>query len=382
MEADLSLCKARDLLRLAEMAAARHGGVTLTDITAEFGTDHRSAQRMVRAFETVFDNVEITIDDERRRHWRLRGTRLVAMQGMRSDELVALEIGIRRAQREGAENEVHALQSLRDRLLAAMPAAQARRIEADAEPILEAYAFASFPAPAPDGIVPQVLEAVAEALKGPYQLEIDCAGEDGHARAPRLVEPHGLIMDGGHCLVARDPDRGATMCDFPLEQIRAARLVMRTFQRDPAFSIEAHAARAFGGRHEENENGAIVWRFHPSVADRARTFMFHPAQEVTVEDDGALTVRFRSCGWQEMAWLLYQWDDKVFVLAPAKLADRVAGLQRRAIAPPCREGVCADGPCSGAVQPPFRPCTARHGAGQVGFVCPADRTERRAADHR
>ena len=35
----MSLTMARDLVRLTKMATARHGGVTLADISREFGTD-------------------------------------------------------------------------------------------------------------------------------------------------------------------------------------------------------------------------------------------------------------------------------------------------------------------------------------------------------
>ena len=47
--------------------------------------------------------------------------RLMLAQGIRDGELAALELAIRRADREGAANEVRALAGLRDRLLAAVP---------------------------------------------------------------------------------------------------------------------------------------------------------------------------------------------------------------------------------------------------------------------
>ena len=47
----MSFSKAQDLIRLAQMAAARRGGVTLDDIRAEFAISHRTAQRMTAALE-------------------------------------------------------------------------------------------------------------------------------------------------------------------------------------------------------------------------------------------------------------------------------------------------------------------------------------------
>ena len=61
------LAKARDLMRLAEMAVARHQGVSLAEIAEAFDADHRTAQRMARALEDTFPGVEIRTDEDRRR---------------------------------------------------------------------------------------------------------------------------------------------------------------------------------------------------------------------------------------------------------------------------------------------------------------------------
>jgi predicted DNA-binding transcriptional regulator YafY len=136
----LSYSKAADLLRLADMAVARFEGVSLHDITEEFGCDHRTAQRMTRAFETAFPQAEVKDDEDRRRRWRLPRSdpRWLQAQGIRDGELAALDVAARRAERDGAPDDAKRLRALRDRLLAAMPSSQARRTEADAEALLEA----------------------------------------------------------------------------------------------------------------------------------------------------------------------------------------------------------------------------------------------------
>lgn len=72
----------------------------------------------------------------------------------------------------------------------------------------------------------------------------------------------------------------------------------------------------------------VIWRFAPSAAAAAREFEFHPDQVVTEEPDGALRVAFTASGWVEMAWHLYQWGDKVEVIAPGELRELVKGHQR------------------------------------------------------
>ena len=275
-ESPMSLAKARDLMRLAEMAAARHGGVSLVEIAEAFDADHRTAQRMVRALEDTFPAVEIRTDEDRRRRWKLRDPGLARFQGLRDDELAALDMSIRRAEREGASPDVAALAALRDRLLACMSGPHARRAEADAEAVLEAQGFAARPGPMVRA-EPGVLETIAEALKGPFLLAIAYAGRDGTS-AERRVAPHGLLLGMRRYLVARDEDRDPTLRHFRVDRIRAARLLGSSFTRQPGFDIAAHTARAFGSYQDEASYGEVVWRFAPAAAATARAFLFHPGQ--------------------------------------------------------------------------------------------------------
>jgi predicted DNA-binding transcriptional regulator YafY len=64
------------------------------------------------------------------------------------------------------------------------------------------------------------------------------------------------------------------------------------------------------------------------AAECAAEFRFHPTQLMEREDDGSLIVRFHAAGWLEMAWHLYQWGDKVEVVAPEGLRALIAGHRR------------------------------------------------------
>lgn len=89
-----------------------------------------------------------------------------------------------------------------------------------------------------------------------------------------------------------------------------------------------YAAQAFGVYQDPAQYGEVIWRFAPEAAARAAEFRFHPKQIVEPQNDGALIVRFHASGWLEMAWHLYQWGNKVEVLAPEGLRALVAGHQR------------------------------------------------------
>ena len=323
----MSFQKAADLLRLAELATSRHAGVSLTDIEEVFGVDRRTAQRMTKALEETFPQCTTRTDDERRKYWKLnpQDARLMLAQGVRESELSALDLSIRRAERDGAANEVKALSTLRDRLLAAMPSSHARRVEADAEALLEAYGFASRPGPKVRG-AEDLLGLIAQALKGPHLLTIRyAAGRDGRER---LLEPYGLLLGTRRYLVAREVKGDGRMQHFRLDRITSARLQADSFRRDPGFDLTTHAARAFGSYHDDREYGEVVWRFTPDAAPVAREFTFHPTQVMTDDPDGSLTVRFTASGHLEMAWHLYKWGDRVAVVQPPDLAALVAQHRR------------------------------------------------------
>lgn len=72
----------------------------------------------------------------------------------------------------------------------------------------------------------------------------------------------------------------------------------------------------------------VVLLFSEAAADRAENWQFHPKQVVKWLKDGWLEVRFRSGGWLEMAWHLYQWGDEFKAVAPGALRDLVHVARR------------------------------------------------------
>ena len=112
----------------------RFDGIALQDLTEEFGCYHRTAQRMMRSFETVFLQVDIRRDEDRCRRWYppQHDTQWLQAQGIRDSELAALELAVNGAGRDGSPDEAQRLKTLRDRMLAIMPSNLARHNEADA----------------------------------------------------------------------------------------------------------------------------------------------------------------------------------------------------------------------------------------------------------
>jgi predicted DNA-binding transcriptional regulator YafY len=255
---------------------------------------------------------------------------MTRMQGVRDSELAALDMAIRRAQRDSAELDVRALSSLRDRLLASMPSTHARRAEADAAAMLEAQGFACRPGPKAK-VSPNVMGAIAAGIKAPFSLEMTYMGARDTEPRARRVEPYGLLMGTRQYLVARDIENGRSYRRYRIDRIRSANVTGQSFTRDPDFDLNSFSARAFGSFHTEAEYGQVVWRFKPSAAAVAREFEFHPSQTISEEPDGSLRVEFVASGWIEMIWHLYQWGDQVEVVAPTELRRMIDDFQRGAV---------------------------------------------------
>ncbi len=319
--------KAQELLRLAEMAGSRYRGVSLNDVCEAFGVNQRTAQRMIREFEEAFPSYTCSTDNERRRWWKLNDMTMTRMQGVRDSELAALDMAIRRAQRDSAELDVRALSSLRDRLLASMPSTHARRVEVDAAAMLEAQGFACRPGPRAK-VSSDILGAIAVGIKAPFSLEMAYQGARDTQPRTRLVEPYGLLMGIRQYLVARDVENEREYRRYRVDRISSASITGQSFSRDPLFDLSYFAAQAFGSFHSEAEYGKVVWRFKPSVVPIARDFEFHPTQTLTEEPDGCLRVEFTASGWIEMIWHIYQWGDQVEIVSPRKLKQMVDDYQR------------------------------------------------------
>jgi predicted DNA-binding transcriptional regulator YafY len=320
----MSFSKAQDLIRLAQIASARRQGISLEEIAREFGVSHRTAQRMTEALEATFATVEANDGPDRKRRWRLADPQLDRLQLRNETGIEALEIAARHAAAESRLRHAKALSDLRQGLLDRLPARNAARLEADAEAVLTAMAEVTRPGPKVR-INPDILDAIIEALRGPFRLRVRYGTPDAPSR---ILEPHGVLLGHRTYLAARDPAKSDEIRNFRIDLIHAAEPLDESFALQEGFTLADYAARSFGVWQDPDQYGEVVWRFAPEAAERAAGFSFHRDQRLELLDDGSLIVRFHAAGWLEMVWHLYQWGDKVEVLFPEPLRQMVANHRR------------------------------------------------------
>jgi predicted DNA-binding transcriptional regulator YafY len=304
--------KAEQLLALATLVAARHGGVTLDDVIDRFKISRRTAQRMLRALEAQFTDTTTFTDEEGRKRWRLPSGALRDLMSLSAEELAALDMAAETMKRSGLSVEADDLVNLREKILALVPRSKVARIETDHEALLEAQGLAARPGPR-QRIDHKIVAAIGEAIKSCRMLDVEYRSRDETEFRRRRLAPYGLLTGLRRYLLAR-PDNAPPSEPvrlYVVENISSAEVAKDSFERDPDFDLQAFADRAFGVFQNEAEFGEVVWRFLPSAAAHARGFEFHPRQMLEERPDGSMIVRFSAAGHLEMCWHLYAWGDKV-----------------------------------------------------------------------
>ena len=324
----MSFSKAEQLIQLATLVSSRRLGMTLEDVCEEFGISHRTAQRMMRALELQFSDVETFYGDDNRKRWRMAGLHLRDLLTLSADELASLELGITHLKRAGLGPEAQALNSLKDKVLSLIPRSKSR-LEPDYDALLEAQGFAARPGPKPK-IEPNIHNQIVEAIKSCRQIKITYKSNIDPSEKPRLVEPYGFLSGIRRYLVAQDPHsrRGPILKTYRLDNISAVEILDTYFTRSEDFNLQAYANKAFGVFQNDEEYSEIIWKFSPDAAEHAKAYQFHPEQIEEPQKDGSLIIKFKSSGYLEMAWYLYSWGNKVSVIKPLELQELVRSHQR------------------------------------------------------
>ena len=315
---------AERLLRLARHLAATRTGLTLDEMAAELEVGRRTAERLRDSLVAMFPQMECWDDEERVRRWRLPGSALVGVVEVRAEALAAIESSARECEVRGETDRAALLREASTTLRAVMRPDALRRAEPDIAALMEAEGIAMRPGPRPV-MAPGVLPTLRRAILGMQLVVVRYAGPDAEEPATRILCPYGILYGGRGWLVAH-VDGLPEMRLWRLDRIVSIDLLDRGFKRREDFDLMAYAAQSFGVFQEDPID--VVLRFAPEAADDASGWLFHPSQSIEREPDGALTVRFRAGGVQEMCWHLFTWGTAVTIVAPDTLRVAMAEMAK------------------------------------------------------
>jgi len=303
---------AEGLILLRFLAASR-AGRTITEMRQELGgCGRRKIERLMRAIESVCGLLDEVETDEREKRWRMPPTPLTHIGGPTAQELAELDISARALVDQGLPHRAALLRAAAMKLAARAPETSLRRAEADAEALLAAEGVAMRPGPRV-AVAMGLVETIREALLASHILEVRYRDASGRARLRRL-EPCGVLYGVRPYLLAAVPDKPDTAV-WRLDRIEACRVTEESFR--PRFRLADQMSDCFGvGRDAVMD---VVLRFDVEAANDARGWHFHASQQMEVENNGGLLVRFRACGLMEMTSHLASWGDALEVVEPPEL---------------------------------------------------------------
>lgn len=325
---EMRLGRLKDIVDLAIRLQGARGGLTMDDIVAEFDVSRRTAERMRHAVEAAFGPLQAVETGDRRIHWRLESTSLRGLVRISPEELAELESAASRLDRAGLAERAGALRTLVAKLLALRRKRDEPAFADELEALMRAEGTAMRPGPRAR-IEQGLLALLRDAIRSERKVKFEYVARSSGKRSRQLVAPYGVLYGNRAYLVGHADWAGEPRL-WSLANASNARTSVETFQRDPAFDLKAFAERAFGAFQEPPFD--VVLRFSPGAAGDAATFLFHPSQALTENEDGSLTVRFRAGGRGEMCWHLFTWGTGVTVEEPAELRERLqrmcAGLAK------------------------------------------------------
>ena len=308
-----------DIVNLAIRLQGARGGLTMDDIVAEFGVSRRTAERMRNAVETAFGPLQSVETGDRRTHWRLESTSLRRLVRITPDELTELKSAANRLERAGLAEQAGILRELVAKLLALRRMFNERAFGDELEALMQAEGSAMRPGPRPH-IEPGLLPLLRDAIRATRRVEFNYLARSSGRYSLQLVEPYGVLY-GNRAYLVGCADWAKEQRLWSLANVSKARITGETFERDPDFDLQKYAERSFGAFQEPPVD--VVLRFDPGAARDAATFLFHPSQILTENEDGSLTVRFRAGGLEEMCWHLFTWGTAITVEQPVELRERL-----------------------------------------------------------
>jgi len=174
-----------------------------------------------------------------------------------------------------------------------------------------------------------VWETVLTAMQRDQRLELDYLKGAKGPPSKRHFDAYGLIVRNrdwfvhGYCHL----HKSRLMLYFPY--IQKAALLDDYFDVPKDFKLAEYARAGFQGLHTEGkERHKVVLRFLPEIADAIEMHRFAHDQTLKRESSGHAVVAFQASALFQVEREVLSWGDKVEVLAPVVLRQRVRDVAK------------------------------------------------------
>ena len=308
--------KTYDLLDLAVWMQSTREGVSLNEIADKFNVSRRTAERMRDMIITRFPQTEEVVCENNTKRWYIPQGTLKDFIQFSAEELSVLEIASTLLENKQLQGKKEVFENIINKIKASIKSDVYRKIEPDAEVLLEAEGFICRPGPKLI-INNQVISTIRQAILECHQIKIVYFNKMSGKTSTNILDPYGFLYgERNHYLVAHHSDGyfGDDVHNFILSNIKTVEILDIPFVPVKDFDLKEYAEQSFGAYHEEPFD--VEWLIDKEVAEEASKYIFHPTQTSKFNPDGTLTVIFHAGGKREMDWHLYTWGNHVKVIKP------------------------------------------------------------------
>jgi len=310
--------KAEQLLAVARLLAANAEGLTLDDLAQRLNVSRRTAERLRDAVARIFPQIEERLEGSTKRFFIPGGIERF-FHHPTMDELLALSKAADHFKRAAMHEDGAALTSLEQKIQAAMRSPVLRKVSPDLEALMRAELVAVQAGPRAIE-APELLATLRDALLRTLSVNFMYSGGSKKSVA-RKVAPYGILFGRMNYLVG--PEIGETKIkDWRLDRISELKLGVEIVSVPSEFNLVEYAQTSFGFFHEAPED-VVLRVLKDGIEDNFERWQFHPKQTIEYEPDGNAIVRFRASGMLELAWHLFTWRNRIQVIQPVSLREKL-----------------------------------------------------------
>lgn len=172
-----------------------------------------------------------------------------------------------------------------------------------------------------------------KAIMDKRTINIRCYCPKEHREIDMELNPYHLLYSRHtwYLLGKSKPDERISA--VKLSYIKNVHILDSNFINEPPFDLCSYLGRAWS-MLPEGQLYNVKLRFIPEVADDVTAVRWHETQTVHFEDDGSAIVEFRVDGLNEIIWWILSYGDRVEVLTPRILRQRIIEIAQRIANPP------------------------------------------------
>jgi predicted DNA-binding transcriptional regulator YafY len=178
-----------------------------------------------------------------------------------------------------------------------------------------------------------IFSQLQEAIMNKRMINIRCYCPKKHRKIDMEIYPYHLLYNRHTWYLLGKLRSDKRIRAIKLSCVKNVGILDSDFIDEPPFDFCDYLGRAWS-MLPEGQLYNIKLRFVPEIAYDVTAVQWHETQTVHFEDDGSAIMEFRVDGLNEIIWWILSYGDRVEVLTPRILRQRIIEIAQRMANPP------------------------------------------------